>query len=430
MKKALSLLMVFFYLNSSAQSTVGLIAHWDLDGEALDVSSNGHNGTLHNVTPDTGISGIPGTAYYFNGVNSYISAPYMPDLNLSKYTICAIVKVNGFYSGTCQSNCIFTRGDGLGHSVGSYNLAFDDNHFDSSCSHFDSTINIFYCSAYNLVPGSYLASTYTPTISENKWYKIVGIFNDTTYRLYINDTLKNIASITTPGMPIGTSTDSISIGYSLYSAGGGFPYGFKGLIDDIRIYNRVLSDSEVAHYGDTCGIITTQPAVASTHIGGNATYTVNTTIAGATYQWQQDGGTGFVNLSNAGPYSGVFTNTLSITGIAAAISGDYYRCLISNSWGCADTTVQALLTTGVENINFESMVNIYPNPTDDKVSICIKNIANNYSYKLVNELGQQITQNEINENITAIDLSKFPSGIYFLRVQIENQIVYKKILKY
>ena len=417
---------------SIAQSSVGLIAHWDMNGTTNDVSGGGHNGHSHNITPAAGSDGVLGHGYYFNGINSWISVPYSPNFNVSNFSICATVKVMGFYSGTCHVNVIFLRGKtSIGNCV--YSLQLDDQAAGISCSALvDSSVEDFVTEASApsaaLSPGTTTVFAYTPYIIKNTWYKVITTFNDTSFKMYVNGTLKNVATIANVGLPMGTGTDSISIGYDLKEASAGYPYPFNGIIDDIRLYNRVLSDSEVTHYGDTCGTITAQPATSSTHVGGNATYTVNTTIAGATYQWQQDGGTGYVNLSNSGPYSGVYTNTLTITGVTAAITGDHYRCLISNSWGCADTTVQALLTTGLENITFSDLISISPNPAVNIVTIDLH--VNEGTIQFFNQVGQMIREEKITNKLTAINLSTLPSGMYIFKIVSEGNVAFKKIIKY
>ena len=431
MKKITFVIIVcLLSLKSFSQSSTGLIAHWNFNGGAADVSGNGHTGYLHGVTPDTGMSGMPNTAYYFDGVSSYISASYASDLNLTNaVTICAVVKVKGFYSGTCQANSIFTRGNGLNHDIGSYNLSFDDNHYDSSCSNYDTTLDIFFGSAYDLVPGSYLVSAYTPTIVEDRWYKVVSTFNDTVYKLYVNDTLKMTASVLTPGLPIGTSTDSISIGNSVYGVAAGWGYYFNGIIDDIRLYNRVLSDSEITTYGaDSCGRIVLQPTMASAHIGSGARYTVSTTIPGPMYQWQQDGGTGFLNLSNSGPYSGVTTDTLNISVVSSAIAGDHYRCLISNTSGCSDTTVSALLTTGITTANLSNEISIYPNPANNIITVQLPEVEG--EIKVINEIGQVMMVQKVLSKINQLQIGSLPSGVYIVRVECSGSVLNRQLIKY
>jgi PKD repeat protein len=59
-----------------------VVALWHMDESAGTVmfdSVGGHNGTLHSV--QTGLPGVSGTAYGFNGSSSYVSVPSASDLN-------------------------------------------------------------------------------------------------------------------------------------------------------------------------------------------------------------------------------------------------------------------------------------------------------------------------------------------------------------
>lgn len=78
--------------------------------------------------------------------------------------------------------------------------------------------------------------------------------------------------------------------------------------------------------------ITTQPANVNSCAGSNATYTVAVAGTNPAYQWQVNTGSGFVDLSNTAPYSGVTTATLTITGVTTGMNGYLYRCVVSN--GC------------------------------------------------------------------------------------------------
>jgi len=414
-------------LLSYSQSSVGLIAHWDMNNEANDVSGNGHNGTLHNVVADTGMDGLPNTAYSFNGTNSYITAPYLPDLNLSTYSICAIIKIKGFYSGFCQVNSIFYRGP-LSTS-GNYSLFFYDNPYDGdNCSLIDTTKDVFICE-YGTYSSTETLWQYTPTITEDQWYRVVATWDGTHRNIYVNGILKS--SPLTTGGSIGSSTDSISIGSDIFDVS---PTGrFTGLMDDIRLYNRVLTDSEIVHYGDSCGSVTLQPVSDTLTEGGNATYVVNSTITSATYQWQQDAGTGFVNLTNSGPYSGVFTNTLTISGATVALSNDHYRCIVSNLSGCADTSASALLISIPSSVNNVALNNddvaVYPNPAVNSVFIKIPTGNNTGKIQLMNNVGQVISEKSINGTNCELSTADLAAGIYIVRIQLNGQVLYKKIVK-
>ncbi len=88
-------------------------------------------------------------------------------------------------------------------------------------------------------------------------------------------------------------------------------------------------------------IIITDPTDVTSCFGGTATFIVGATNA-ATYQWEEDNGTGFVALSNAGVYSGVDNDTLIISN-TSGLSGYHYHCVVTNGAG-STTSYAALLT--------------------------------------------------------------------------------------
>jgi hypothetical protein len=94
------------------------------------------------------------------------------------------------------------------------------------------------------------------------------------------------------------------------------------------------------------GSILTQPTNTAVCNGGNGTISVNATGTGLSYQWQvsTDGGTIWSNASNAAPYSGVTTNTLTITGATAGMSGYKYRVLITGTCTSAFLSGNATLS--------------------------------------------------------------------------------------
>jgi hypothetical protein len=122
------------------------------------------------------------------------------------------------------------------------------------------------------------------------------------------------------------------------------------------IFLTVLSLKAFA-LGCTSPVITSQPANAVVCLGGNTTFDVVASGPSLTYQWQEDQGAGFVNLSNVAPYSGVTTSTLTITGVTIALSDYLYRCIVSN--GCApdDTSNAAILKINTAPVIFTQPVN-------------------------------------------------------------------------
>lgn len=427
-KTLLTLLLLSSFSFTNAQSTVGLIAHWDMNGSTNDVSSGGHNGTGVNITATAGIDGTPNTAYLFNGTNSRIDIPNSTAFNITKYSICAIVRVDGFYHGTCQGNTIFTRGAGLSHTPGSYCLAFDDNQYDSSCSHVDTVHNVFFGGA-RLVPSFYAQSYYTPPIAVNNWYKVVVVMNDTVFKTFINGELKATAVISNPTAVIGTSSDAACIGYSLASAGAGYPYPFKGAIDDIMFYDRALTDSEAVHYGDTCGRFTSNPVSVNSYIGGSVTFTASSSIVSGSYQWQENSGSGFSDIVAGAPYSGANTGTLTINPVNSSLNGNYYRCISRSDLGCSDTsdTASLLTTMDVAHLTVNNPITISPNPTHNLLNIQV--LVDNAEIQLFSFDGKLCISRSADSHSVVLDISSFPVGMYIVKATTNGRSYYQKVIK-
>jgi len=223
-----------------AQLNNGLVAHWPFSGNAGDSSGNTYNGTPLFISYGQGENGVNTTAASFNGTSSHINVAYQAGLNLTQYTICAIVKPTGYYTGQCQGNVIVQRSNET--LKGYYGILFSDNPYND-CFTTDTSKFVFYPSATAANPA---ALQYTPNIVSNNWYRLVATCNNDTIKFYVNGQFK-YSYIT--NNPTGTSTEGLTIG-ALYqqTAGGSFPYWFKGLMDDIRIYNRVLTNKEIKQY--------------------------------------------------------------------------------------------------------------------------------------------------------------------------------------
>lgn len=105
---------------------------------------------------------------------------------------------------------------------------------------------------------------------------------------------------------------------------------------DLNLYKR---------YGTfvVCDSITSQPKSISVKTGSNALFVFNYTDGNAVLQWQNNKGTGYKNLSNAGQYAGVNNDSLSVSTVTMANNGEKFRCMISTRW-CKDSTTAATLT--------------------------------------------------------------------------------------
>jgi hypothetical protein len=95
--------------------------------------------------------------------------------------------------------------------------------------------------------------------------------------------------------------------------------------------------------------ISSQPSSVTICDGGNTGFSVTASGINLTYQWQINTGSGFVNLSNGGIYSGATTSSLNVTGATPAISGYQFRCLVASS-SCTNTILTQVATLTVNTL--------------------------------------------------------------------------------
>lgn len=183
----------------------------------LDSSNYGNNGTLTNGpvwTTDTP-SG-KGSALSFDGVNDYVDAKNGTSLNITKeITIEAWAK----YGTMSGSRDILNHSGCNGYflyAIGGSGIALGQQ-----------------CNGDTLKG--------TKDINDNKWHHLVGTYDGTTARIYIDGVLNNS---NTKSWTF-SNNGNLSIG----RAGDSNSEYFNGLIDGVRIYSKALSSSQIKkHY--------------------------------------------------------------------------------------------------------------------------------------------------------------------------------------
>ncbi len=427
MKKLLTTVMLLASWGAVAQGTAGLVAHWDMNGSVNDVTGNGHDGHMHGIVPAAGMDGIPNTAYYFDGDSSVITAPYMPDLNVTQFSICSKLKVIGFNHGYCQGNYVIARGT-ESFSAGNWSLRFDDNAYNT-CAVLDTTKEVFHSTAGTNAPPSGSYWQYSPQIVADTWYNVVVTFNGTSWKVYVDCNLVN--TVPGSGVSMSPTTDSVAIGREIHNPAAPFP--FHGIIDDIRFYNRVIADTEIAQYC-LCGSITAQPSDAVVYAGADTTFTVNTTMVAPSWQWQADTGvTGYHNISDGGHYSGTTTGTLTVTGATNSMSGNNYRCVLYTATGCHDTTTAGLLTVsplGAYNpFTADANVLIYPNPSGDYFSVSGIPDGKNVQLQLIDAVGRTVLTKGYTVGMGPVNIAVMPVGVYTLKIDMGDRVLFRQLIK-
>ncbi len=206
---------VFFLFCGTANAGIndGLVAYYPFSGNTNDESGNGNNGTVNGATLTTDRFGNANSAYHFSG-SSYINIPKIGGLTskvITGFTMSAWIKV----SQSCDVCQVMENNDN-----GVYEILIEGSSNKMSFSIYDVAVN-----------GSADFSV---------WTHLVGVYNGGKAIIYVNGKLssESASSATTKftmndsGFKIGRD-DEQAIQY------------FIGDIDEVRIYNRALSASEI-----------------------------------------------------------------------------------------------------------------------------------------------------------------------------------------
>ncbi len=198
-------------------SSEGLVAHWKFDdgsGSTATDSAGTNNGTL-NGGPTWTAGRIDG-ALSFDGVDDYVVAAPVAALASDTLTAQAWIRTSE-YAGIL--NPILTQNAGSGYYF-----------------YVDSGRPAFYV----VVGAIYVRAISTETINAEQWYHVAGTNDGSDLKLYIDGQLEDSADST------GFLGVSGNVHIGLASA-----FYYNGLIDDVRIYNRAVTESEFQDMTDT-----------------------------------------------------------------------------------------------------------------------------------------------------------------------------------
>ena len=205
------------YLTKTFPPT-GLVGWWRFNGDAIDSSGNGNNGMVYGTK--NYVNSPMGKALSFDGVNNYVDCGNSADLKpINALTVEAWINYAGFFS------------DSAGHAIVS-EAQYTSNGFMlyQACGSPYNRVRYFIVTDTGLHIGQ------SPTIlSTDIWYHLAMTYDGSDLTLYIDGDHDSSVSATGAVKWSGT-TPNLYIG-STYTAGGA---KFKGLIDEVRIWNGAL----------------------------------------------------------------------------------------------------------------------------------------------------------------------------------------------
>lgn len=166
-------------------------------------------------------------------------------------------------------------------------------------------------------------------------------------------------------------------------------------------------------------IINDQPSDTNVSLSQNAAFDIGTSpSSGLTFQWQIDMGTGFQTLTDAGQFSGTKTKKLLVSNVTTANENQKFRCIVNDN-DCSDTSDIVILTINTASINYIQdiqTIHIYPNPTQDMITISVdpKYVGTNFAIASIT--GEKVFDGKIENADTKINIKEFAEGLYFIQM--------------
>jgi hypothetical protein len=285
----------------------GLVGYWNFDQgsgtTAYDSSGNNNHGTIYGAS---WTSGKVNDALFFDGVNNYVDCGNGETLDPTREaTIEAWVNFDILPSDAGHIMEIASR------SGGGTDLDLQ--------AETDNRIKFF------VGPGTPNVAVSNTVVEIDKWYHVAATYQaGNNIKIYINGALEETTSIS---ITRNSNSNNFSIGQSLYWPG----RFFEGKIDEVKIYNRALSEEEIeAEYIQ----VSISPESKVMSVGQSQTFT--SSISGGTspytYQWYLNG----ASVSGATSASWTFT---------AETSGSYTVYVsVSDEAGALETSNTAAVT--------------------------------------------------------------------------------------
>lgn len=220
------------FINVKSSLENGLTLFYPLNGNAIDYSGNQINGTVSPLASFAfGKSGNAKTAYQFTGsAGSFIQIPTQK-LKLNNYSYSMWV-----YLDQLPSNGNQYMPFAIGNVGG-------DQHFQAMNNVSDG--NGWAFGAYNQNYSSFFKSSSTPLV-EKKWYLVIATRSNTKLSLYVDCKLIGEVNSAFTVLPSYSPLEVIAKLGCRYDGS----YPLKGRIDEFRIYNRVLTLTDISKLCD------------------------------------------------------------------------------------------------------------------------------------------------------------------------------------
>jgi PKD repeat protein len=141
-------------------------------------------------------------------------------------------------------------------------------------------------------------------------------------------------------------------------------------------------------------------------------------------QWYMDSGTGLIQLTNAGQFSGVTSDTLTIERVTLSMNNYIFKCEVtSNLSGCSTSSTDASITV----VNSDLL--LYPNPTEQLVTFVFTSPDTVSTVVIYNAIGEPVLRTSAQAAELTVDLGPLTAGVYIAEVRCREKLYRKRIVK-
>jgi hypothetical protein len=201
--------------------TGDMVAFYPFNGNANDESGHGLHGTVYGATLVPDRFGNANSAYYFDGIDDYVRVSNHPVLNFREsITINFWLSIGGFFD---REACTLSHGNWENRwsiSIVNERLRWNlrtDNNVNSGIKSLDSE----------------------SSLELDTYYNVTVYYDGSDFEIYLNGQLDSFSSWS--GLILTTAIDLL-VGQALPSDS---TFNFKGVIDDVRIFDYALSVPEI-----------------------------------------------------------------------------------------------------------------------------------------------------------------------------------------
>lgn len=204
------------------------------------------------------------------------------------------------------------------------------------------------------------------------------------------------------------------------------------VLSDLTILENIsYTNCEIISYSSLAPL---QPS--ETVDAGSSTTLEITEIDGISYQWQENSGLSWTNITDNDHFSGSQTNHLAISDVPYSFNDNFYRCKLISEY-CNDYTTELhleVIPVGVdEHLTADAFeLTVYPNPANSEITLIYnKGMLKDIGYSKIqffDVIGNHVYESPgikspDMDGLQTVSVDDLKPGIYILQFFVENHLL-------